>query len=99
MPVTSTGGSALQGRGTTERWRKLRRRVLERDGYSCAYCGARANSVDHVVPRSAWPDGEPGVDDLANLVACCTPCNSRKGARVGPMPRPASMTPKPSRSW
>lgn len=98
VPVTSTG-SALGGRGTTERWRKLRRRVLERDGYSCAYCGGQADSVDHIIPRAAWPADQPGVDDLTNLVACCTPCNSRKGSKVGTPPRPESMRPRASRTW
>lgn len=98
MPVTSTG-SALGGNGTTARWAKLRKRILERDGYVCAYCHGRANSVDHVIPRAAWPDGQPGVDDPGNLVACCKPCNSRKGSKVGAPPRPAPTRAFVSREW
>lgn len=97
MPVSSSG-SALGGKGTTARWSKLRRRILKRDGYVCAYCQGRADSVDHVIPRSAWPDGEPGVDDPANLVAACTPCNSRKGSKVAPRPAPRRPT-HSSREW
>lgn len=49
--------------------------MLQRDGYICAYCGQDATQVDHVIPRKAG-----GTHDLDNLVACCAPCNSKKGA-------------------
>ena len=29
-----------------------RRGVLRRDGHRCAYCGASASTIDHVMPRS-----------------------------------------------
>lgn len=53
-----------------------RRGVLARDGYSCQYCGARAETIDHVVPRSRG-----GEHSWGNLVAACRPCNLRKGSR------------------
>lgn len=56
-------------------WRKQRERVLKRDGYTCAYCGNDATEVDHIISRKRG-----GGHDLENLVACCKPCNSRKGA-------------------
>jgi 5-methylcytosine-specific restriction endonuclease McrA len=59
----------------TQRWKDQRLRVLKRDGYICAYCGQEATQVDHVISRK---DG--GGHDLDNLVACCAPCNSKKGA-------------------
>lgn len=34
------------------RWKALRLQVLRRDCHTCAYCGARANTVDHKVPKS-----------------------------------------------
>ena len=55
-------GSSPRGSGSTRRWRKLRQRVLERDEWTCAYCGRPANQVDHIVPRLAG-----GPDDEANL--------------------------------
>jgi len=58
----------------TRRWIKIRKAVLVRDGYRCQYCGAHADSVDHVVPRA-----EGGGDEPSNLRACCRKCNSRKG--------------------
>lgn len=58
-------------------WPFIRQRILERDNHICAYCGARANSVDHILPRV-----QGGTHDLENLVACCSRCNSRKSRRT-----------------
>jgi hypothetical protein len=62
----------------TQRWKDQRLRVLKRDGYICAYCGNDATQVDHVIARKLG-----GSHDLENLVACCAPCNSAKGAKEG----------------
>src|ERR1700747_3286 len=60
--------------------------ILERDDYRCQYCGldgrasfesALVMRVDFVVPRA-----KKGKKDPANLVACCSPCNTIKGTRV-----------------
>lgn len=50
-----------------------RRAVLERDGHQCAYCERRADSVDHVIPRS-----RSGPHAWDNVVAACNRCNHRK---------------------
>jgi hypothetical protein len=63
--------SARRGYGAT--WQRTRRAILTRDHHVCAYCGAHANTVDHVVPRI-----EGGTDDPANLVAACGSCNSAR---------------------
>lgn len=57
--------------------------VFIRDGYRCAYCGAKATTIDHVLPRSRG-----GEWSWLNCVAACTTCNSRKGNRT---PREAGM--------
>lgn len=57
-------------------WDKVRARVLERDNYTCTYCGAEANHCDHVIPRV-----QGGADDESNLVAACGYCNRSKGGR------------------
>lgn len=69
--------------GSTRAWRRVRRLVLERDGYRCkrpvvgGLCGAHANQVGHVVARV---DG--GTDDPRNLRAECAPHNLADGARL-----------------
>ncbi len=54
-----------------------RRAVFARDGHRCQYCGATADSIDHVVPRSRG-----GEHTWENVVAACRPCNSRKEDRL-----------------
>jgi 5-methylcytosine-specific restriction endonuclease McrA len=51
--------------------------VLRRDSRVCAYCGKRADTIDHVVPRSRG-----GVHSWDNCVAACRGCNSRKADRL-----------------
>jgi 5-methylcytosine-specific restriction endonuclease McrA len=65
--------------------------VLRRDGRRCGYCGRRADTIDHVVPRSRG-----GTHAWDNCVAACRACNSRKadkllaelGWSLGVVPRP-----------
>ena len=51
----------------------LRKKVLNRDGQKCRYCGVDADCVDHVLPFSRG--GRTAID---NLVSACQPCNSKK---------------------
>lgn len=50
-----------------------RKAVLNRDNHRCAYCAGRADTVDHVVPRSRG-----GGNVWENVVAACRPCNNQK---------------------
>ena len=62
----------------THRRKITRRAVFARDGWTCQYCGSRANlTVDHVIPRS-----KGGGSTWDNIVASCAPCNRRKGDRL-----------------
>ncbi|HEU4676592.1 MAG TPA: HNH endonuclease [Motilibacteraceae bacterium] len=54
-----------------------RRAIFARDAGRCAYCGAAANTVDHVVPRSRG-----GRHAWDNVVAACHRCNHVKGDRL-----------------
>ncbi|GAA4925378.1 HNH endonuclease [Streptomyces coeruleoprunus] len=54
-----------------------RRGVLVRDQHKCAYCGGRATTVDHVVPRA-----QGGGDSWLNTVASCAEDNHRKADRT-----------------
>lgn len=62
--------SSLKENGSTSEWRKIRARILLRDGYTCQWCGAEANTVDHVIERS-----QGGSDHEDNLIAACNRCN------------------------
>jgi len=60
---------------------RMRWKVLERDNFTCQYCGARGGEdtplqVDH---RVSLADG--GTDKLENLITSCAKCNSGKGAQ------------------
>jgi 5-methylcytosine-specific restriction endonuclease McrA len=54
-----------------------RRAVFARDDWRCQYCGAAAENLDHVVPRSRG-----GEHSWENVVAACRRCNSRKENRL-----------------
>ena len=60
-------------------WFKLRFAVLERDGFTCHYCGRAAPSVplevDHIIPAS-----QGGTDRMENLVTACWSCNRGRGS-------------------
>jgi 5-methylcytosine-specific restriction endonuclease McrA len=72
-----------------------RRAVFARDSHRCQYCGATAENIDHVVPRSRG-----GSHIWENVVAACRPCNARKEDRL---PDEAGMRlrrrPAPPRGW
>ncbi|EOM76464.1 endonuclease [Rhodococcus rhodnii LMG 5362] len=51
--------------------------LMHRDRFRCAYCGAKAETIDHVVPRSRG-----GTHSWENCVACCTRCNHRKADKM-----------------
>jgi len=58
-----------------------RKNILLRDRNTCQYCGEVLASgeltLDHVTPRSRG-----GASAWENLVACCHPCNRRKGNQL-----------------
>lgn len=56
----------------------IRDEVLERDNYTCRYCGSKTNlTLDHVYPESKGGEATP-----ENLVVACRSCNSKKGSRT-----------------
>src|SRR6516225_8203363 len=78
MPVPSVI-RLLEYRRIPHQTRALsRKNILLRDRNTCQYCGVVLSSseltLDHVVPRSRG-----GSSTWENLVACCHPCNHRKG--------------------
>ncbi|WP_408014579.1 HNH endonuclease [Rhodococcus xishaensis] len=51
--------------------------LMYRDRFRCGYCGDKAETIDHVVPRSRG-----GGHTWENCVACCAPCNHRKADKL-----------------
>ncbi len=66
----------------------LWKEVMFLDNFTCIYCGVRSAdmTVDHFIPVSLG-----GPEIIQNLVACCSECNTRKGAHA---PYERRMTPK-----
>ena len=62
-----------------------RKNLIQRDNYSCQYCGHKGDnlSIDHVIPRSRG-----GEDKWENVTTACIACNIRKGSRT---PKEANM--------
>ncbi len=63
----------------TRQWIRLRYKAIEKYGRTCACCGAspRIIHVDHIKPRSVFPELELTLDNLQIL---CEECNIGKGA-------------------
>ena len=82
---------------TSKEWRKLRQRVLHRDGHKCVGCGVSVQGkgmsrVDHILTRRERPDLAMEINNLRSL---CPGCDNRRhrdkgsvkhcGGRVIPM--------------
>lgn len=86
---TRTSGARRQknlrdkGGGDPNRWAAIRIPILQRDEYMCAYCGRKADTVDHIIPKTMGGD-----ESENNLVACCKRCNMIKSNRT---PKQANM--------
>jgi len=63
-----------------------RKNLIQRDSYSCQYCGYKGDklSIDHIIPRSRG-----GEDKWENVTTACISCNIKKGNRT---PKEANMT-------
>lgn len=65
-----------------------RRAVLQRDAYTCQYCGiqpgAEALTIDHITPRA-----HGGGTTWDNVVTACRACNGHKANRL---PHAANLT-------
>lgn len=71
-----------QRKANSGQWKKIRARVLMRDGYECQLrtspnCKGDATTVDHL-----YPVAKGGDDSMDNLVASCGPCNFAKGSKI-----------------
>lgn len=59
-------------------WARLRQGVLERDAFTCRYCGSQVEPLhcDHIVPLI-----QGGTNDADNLATACASCNREKSGR------------------
>jgi hypothetical protein len=74
-----------KGGGSPERWTAIRVDILRRDDYMCAYCGKKATTVDHIIPKSRGGS----ADEYSNLISSCATCNAKKSNRT---PEEAGLT-------
>jgi hypothetical protein len=66
----------------SKQWRQLRYLALKNTNATCQCCGAKSSDgvqlhVDHIKPRSRYPELELSLD---NLQVLCEDCNIGKGA-------------------
>jgi 5-methylcytosine-specific restriction endonuclease McrA len=83
--MSKTARRGWAGRGSTYRWKQVRKLILARDGFACQIAGPKctggATEVDHVV---ALADGGAHYDP-SNLRASCATCNrGRAGGTTYP---------------
>jgi HNH endonuclease len=68
--------------GMTERKRqkRIRKNVIDRDGYVCCYCNQILTeenlTLDHIIPVS-----KRGMFNATNLTVSCAPCNNNRGSQ------------------
>ncbi|HRG45484.1 MAG TPA: HNH endonuclease [Leptospiraceae bacterium] len=74
-----------------KRTKVSRANILERDEYTCVYCGKKPVqsklTLDHIVPRSRWEnipkDRKPSeFNSWENVVTACRECNTKKGSKL-----------------
>ena len=56
---------------------KLRSYLFKKYNGKCVYCGAKAEEIDHVIPRA-----NGGTNSVHNLVASCKACNQTKSNKT-----------------
>lgn len=65
---------------STFEWKELRKLVFKIYGDNCLKCGSNENlAIDHIKPRSIYPELELEFD---NLQVLCRSCNSKKSNKV-----------------
>jgi hypothetical protein len=62
--------------GKRQSKKRFRRQIYSAWGDTCAYCGAVAESLDHVMPRH-----NGGLTVMENLIPACLYCNGNKGSQ------------------
>lgn len=67
------------GLKNNQRLKRVRQRVIDRDGMICCYCDYPLSTdkitMEHIVPHSKWGDFT-----VTNLTVACHDCNNRRGS-------------------
>ncbi len=72
-------------------YRRLMKKVLERDGWRCRECGSIENlQVHHKIHRS-----QQGADSLANLITLCVYCHIKEHGQLYFEPQAIKITANP----
>jgi CRISPR/Cas system Type II protein with McrA/HNH and RuvC-like nuclease domain len=78
-------------------------KIIERDGWKCAYCGVETcfngwdgpmPTVDHITPKA-----KGGLDHIANCVVACKDCNSAKSDQENWSPNSGEQKKKKTWAW
>jgi CRISPR/Cas system Type II protein with McrA/HNH and RuvC-like nuclease domain len=78
-------------------------KIIERDGWKCAYCGVETcfngwdgpmPTVDHITPKA-----KGGLDHIANCVVACKDCNSAKSDQENWSPNTGEQKEKKTWAW
>jgi hypothetical protein len=78
-------------------------KIIERDGWKCAYCGVETcfngwdgpmPTVDHITPKA-----KGGLDHIANCVVACKDCNSAKSDQENWSPNSGEQKEKKTWAW
>ena len=79
IKVTPGAWRLFATRNSDPKFADFRDKVLERDAYTCQYCGKSASelTLDHVIPRRLG-----GSHTWENLATACRQCNHKKGGRM-----------------
>jgi 5-methylcytosine-specific restriction endonuclease McrA len=82
LPAVAATGNRSSAFYRSDEWRLVRYQALKRSAGTCECCGSRPAPerplhVDHIRPRSRFPDL---ALDLSNLQVLCADCNIGKGA-------------------
>ncbi len=72
-PVVPLEAGAWQGGSRHAEWQERRRQILQRDGYTCQYCGHTSQlEAHHIRARH-----KGGTDSPENLVTLCEMCHAQ----------------------
>ena len=77
--LNKTGAESANWKGGAEQYQK--RLALIRDDFTCQVCGLQDDEitvVDHIKPKSIYPELHKSLD---NLVTLCPNCHARKSIR------------------